>query len=131
MMAFRNKKAAVDSFWIHTAGSADRARELIRKFYNRTLDANRYFTSYLEGWRTDRGLIYLIYGPPNAVYRYSTGETWIYGEEHNSNSLNFTFTKVINPFSTNDFRLERSPIYQDSWYRATNSWREGRIFLDN
>jgi hypothetical protein len=51
MMAFRNKKAAVDSFWIHTAGSADRARELIRKFYNRTLDANRYFTSYLEGWR--------------------------------------------------------------------------------
>lgn len=131
MMSYSNKKLAVDSFWLAGAGSPERGKELIRKFYNRLHDANFYFTSISEGWRTDRGLIYLIYGPPNVIYRNTNAETWMYGEENNVNSLSFTFIKVINPFSENDFRLDRSPSFQDSWYRAANVWREGRVFLDN
>src|ERR1051326_1585648 len=106
MNAYTNKKLAVDSFWVSCAGSADRARELIRKFYNRVQDANTYFSSYMEGWRTDRGLIYLIYGPPNVLYRGSNTETWVYGEETNINSITFSFTKTANPFTDNDYRIE-------------------------
>lgn len=128
---YSNRKLAVDSFWVSCAGSAERARELIRKFYNRVQDANIYFTSYLEGWRSDRGLIYVIYGPPNVLYRTSNTETWVYGEETNINSLSFSFTKASNPFSDNDYRIERNPSYKDSWYRAVDSWRQGRIYIDN
>lgn len=131
MMRNPNKKAAVDSFWLSSGGSIDRGKDLIRKFYTRVYDANEHFTSYQEGWRTDRGLIYVVYGPPNVLYRNADRETWVYGEENNINSLSFTFLRVINPFSGNDYRLERSPTYQDGWYKAANAWRDGRIFIDN
>ncbi|MEW6468716.1 MAG: GWxTD domain-containing protein [Bacteroidota bacterium] len=126
-----NLKASVDSFWLACAGNEDRAKELIKKFYGRVQDANQYFSSYTEGWQTDRGLIYLIYGPPNILYKNSTTETWTYGEEHNLNSLTFNFIKVINPFTDDDFRLDRSPVYKDSWYRAVEVWRQGRVYIDN
>lgn len=131
MNAYSNKKMAVDSFWVSCAGSAERARELIKKYYNRVQDANNYFTSYVEGWHTDRGLIYTIYGPPNVLYRSAETETWVYGEETNINSLTFTFSKTANPFTDNDYRIERNPSFKDSWYRAVDSWRQGRVYIDN
>lgn len=131
MNVSKNKKSSVDSFWISCAGNEERAKELIKKFYSRVQDANSYFTSYIEGWETDRGLIYLVYGPPNVLYKSDNSESWIYGEEHNLNSLTFNFVRVINPFTDNDFRLERSPVYKDSWYRAVDVWRQGRVYIDN
>lgn len=123
----KNMKTAVDSFWVYAGGGTDRARELVKKFYNRVLDENNYFTSYVEGWRTDRGLIYLIYGPPNIVYKSSGSENWVYGEENNFNSLTFTFMKVINPFTDNDYRLDRSQVFKTSWFNAVEMWRQGRV----
>lgn len=131
MMRNPNRKAAVDSFWLSSGGNIDRGKDLVRKFYNRVYESNDHFTSFQEGWRTDRGLVYVVYGPPNVLYRNGERETWVYGEENNLNSLTFTFTRVINPFSDNDYRLERSPTYQDGWYKAANAWRDGRIFIDN
>lgn len=124
-------KAAVDDFWLKMTSSEERAKEVVRKFYNRVQDANYYFTSYQEGWKTDRGLIYIIYGPPSIVYRSSTEEAWIYGEDKNMMSLKFGFTRVTNPFTDNDFVLERSPAYKVSWTRAWETWRQGRVYLEN
>lgn len=131
MLSAVNKKVAVEEFWTKISGSQDRAKELIRKYYNRTKDANVFFSSYLEGWKTDRGMIYIIFGAPNVIYRSSTSETWVYGEENNFMSLSFSFSKVSNPFSNNDFLLDRSSIYKASWYRAVDTWRQGRIYMDN
>jgi len=131
LMASTNKKAAVEKFWLDCTGNTDRAREIIRKFYNRVQDANEYFSSYLEGWKTDRGMIFLIYGAPNIMYRTANSETWIYGEENNLNSLQYTFSKVNNPFSDNDYALERSEIYRQSWYMAVDVWRQGRAYLQD
>src|SRR5690606_37096907 len=64
LMSADDKKAAVDDFWIKVSGSKERARFLIRMFYTRMQNANRFFPSYLEGWKTDRGMIYLVFGPP-------------------------------------------------------------------
>ncbi len=126
-----NKKAAIEKFWMNSTGSQERAKEIIRKYYNRVQDANLFFTSYLEGWKTDKGMIYLIFGSPNVIYRTATSETWIYGEEYNINSLSYTFSKVNNPFTNNDFTLDRSVVYKQSWYTAVDIWRQGRTYLQD
>lgn len=127
-----NSKAAIEKFWLNCTGSQDRAKEIIRKYYNRVKDANLFFTSYLEGWKTDRGMIYLVFGAPNVIYRTERSETWIYGEESNTlNSLRFSFLKVNNPFSDNDLTLERSTLYQQKWTDAVDIWRQGRTYLQD
>ncbi len=123
-----DKKIAVDEHWLNVAESNDRARTLIREYYSRVEGANNYFTSYLEGWKTDRGIIYIIYGSPNVVYKHKDYENWIYGEENNMMSISFVFHKVVNPVSNNDYSLARSPIFKSSWFRAVDSWRNGRIY---
>lgn len=130
MASYKNLKAAVDSFWVFAGGSPERARELVKKYYNRVQDANNYFSSYIEGWKTDKGMIYLVYGPPNIVYKSADSESWIYGEENNFNSLTFSFLKVINPFTDNDYRLDRSQVFKTSWFNAVEMWRQGRVYSE-
>lgn len=123
-----NVKMHVEKFWLNAGGSPERARELIKKYYGRVYQSNILFSSYKEGWKTDRGMIFLIFGMPNIVNRTSSSEVWIYGEENNMMSLNFTFYKVTNPFTDNDYILDRSIIYKNNWYRGVESWRQGRIY---
>jgi GWxTD domain-containing protein len=131
LISSTNKKAAIEKFWLNCTGNQDRAKDVIRKYYNRVQDANQYFTSYLEGWKSDRGMVYLIYGSPNVINKSSNSETWIYGEENNINSLSYTFSKVNNPFTNNDFTLERSVVYKQTWYTAVDIWRQGRTYLQD
>ncbi|MCB0402619.1 MAG: GWxTD domain-containing protein [Flavobacteriales bacterium] len=128
LMESENTKLAVDKFWISIAGSSERAKTMIREYYTRVESANNYFTSYLEGWKTDRGIIYIIFGSPNVVYKNKDYENWIYGEENNMMSISFVFHKVENPVSGNDYQLSRSPIFKNTWFRAVDSWRSGRIY---
>ena len=126
-----NKKVAIDKFWLNCTNSSEHAKELIRKFYNRVKEANTNFTSYVEGWKTDRGMIYLIQGPPNVIYRDGTRENWIYGEENSINSVTYLFSKVSNPFTDNDYELERSPSFKQFWYTSVDGWRSGRVSIQN
>jgi GWxTD domain-containing protein len=121
-------KKAVDLFWLAKSGDEDRGREVIKRYYNRVQDANDNFTSYVEGWKTDRGMISIIYGTPKSVRVQRDEEIWYYGEETNSFSLQFTFMKVDNPFTNNDFKLVRATSYKSSWYRAVDVWRSGRAY---
>lgn len=126
-----NLKAGVEAFWLDASETNDRGRELIQKYYSRVEESNKLFTSYMQGWKTDRGLVYMIFGPPNVLYKTSETETWVYGEENNVMSLNFSFSRLINPFSENDYVLNRSTIYKSTWFRAVDSWRKGRVYTDN
>jgi GWxTD domain-containing protein len=63
MTAHDNAKIAVDEFWLARSNNIERSRELLRIYYNRVRFANHYFTSFKEGWRSDRGMIYIMYGP--------------------------------------------------------------------
>ncbi len=126
-----DQKSAIDKFWVEIAGSTERAKELIRKYYLRVQESNKLFTSFQEGWKTDRGMIYIVFGAPNKVSKRKNGEVWIYGEPNNPTSISFSFIKIINPFTDNDFYLERSELYKERWYEAVDMWRQGRIYLDN
>lgn len=124
MMDEPNPKKAIDNFWLENAGTSERAREMIRRYYKRVQFANSAFQSYHEGWKTDRGMIYIIYGPPNTVFRGTNSEQWIYGEPGNLLSISFYFVKINNPFTNNDFSLaDKSPVYKESWYNAVETWR--------
>lgn len=137
------QKAALDDFWIKIGGNVDKARELIRIYYTRVLYTNFYFASYKEGWRSERGMIYIIYGPPDKVYKTPEGENWGYKKSVIKSSwggrysvkedyLFFNFKKVDNPYSDNDFYLSRNETLVTYWDKAIGSWRKGVVFrLDN
>jgi GWxTD domain-containing protein len=116
-------RQAIDSFWVATAGNPERATELIRDYYSRVQYANRFFTSYKEGWKTDRGMLYIIYGAPKTVYRRHDIETWIYGRQGNRVFLRFDFVRAINPFTNNDYELQRDAQFKEQWYNAIYFWR--------
>lgn len=122
-----NIKKEVDAYWLRIGDNPSRAKELIKAYYSRVQWSNQYFTSYLEGWKSDRGMCYIVFGPPDVVYRSTNSETWLYGEPSRYNALSLTFTKVVNPFSSNDFRLNRSISLKNPWYRAVEFWRQGRV----
>jgi GWxTD domain-containing protein len=136
-------KAALDEFWIKCAGNVEKARELIRIYYTRVQYSNYYFTSYKEGWQSERGMIYIIYGPPDKVYKTAEGENWGYRKpviksawggryKVSDEYLFFNFKKKENLFSDNDFFLSRAETLVTYWDKAVSSWRKGIVFrLDN
>lgn len=127
MKKYQDPKKAVDQFWLSTTPDEEKAKKLVKGFYNRVEAANYYYSSFKEGWKTDRGIIFIVFGPPSLVYRSLTGESWTYGEQSNYKSLTFNFTKVNNPFTNNDYVLQRSTVYKNPWYRAIDSWRQAKV----
>lgn len=123
-----NKKLAVDNFWLSCGKTPNRARELIRIYYNRTFYSNLYFTSFTEGWRTDRGMIYIMFGPPRSVKKSPDKEIWYYSDRLNSKYLQFVFNKTYHPLSDNDYLLERSIDFKPFWFEAINSWKTGTVY---
>ena len=140
MLSAEKPKLALDNFWLSRTNSIERSKELIRIYYNRTLFANFYFTSYKEGWLTDRGMVYIVYGPPDKVYKNYEGESWGYlkapvksswGERYSSsqdNYLWFNFKRQKNVFTGNDFVLNRAGTPVSYWDIAVSRWREGKVF---
>lgn len=123
LKAYSYPKVAVDSFWIVNAGRPDLATELIRKYYLRVETANNLYTSYTDGWKTDRGMIYIVIGKPSKVFRSFEQEVWIYGEYDDPRALKFYFNKAENPFTDNDYVLIRNQYYKSVWYQNVQIWR--------
>jgi len=44
--------------------------ERMEEFYQRAEYADKHFGHYQPGWRTDMGMVYLIFGPPSSVERH-------------------------------------------------------------
>ena len=118
-----NIKKSVDAFWLGLSKNERNAKEQIRVFYSRVALANLLFPSRVEGWQTDRGMIYIMLGPPSIVNITPTSEEWVYGD---SNGLLFTFENTSG--IRNDFSLLRSNAYQSMWSQVLTTWRSGKIF---
>lgn len=125
----KNPKLAVDNFWIDAAGGVGRGKELIRIYYNRVYFANYYFTNNRPGWKTDRGMIYVVYGPPQKLRKTARTETWIYELKDKNQEIKFTFTYQPNLYNVKHYRLDRSQNHEWRWKEAVDSWRRGDIFL--
>ena len=119
----KNKSKDIDSFWAKLAGDKESAQGLMDFYYNRVQNANINFTSDREGWSTDRGMVYIIYGEPDMVYKNAEMETWKY-KTNSSDPLIFDFYKVKTPFSNNHFILQRDESYKYSWNTTIQNIRK-------
>jgi len=123
-----NLKLAIDEFWLSKSNNMKFAKEQIRVFYNRVYLANKYFSEDKAGWKTDRGNIYVLLGPPSIVNISATGEEWFYGKDPDVAGVLFVFDKINNIYSGSSYELRRDSNYQSVWSQAVTTWRDGRIF---
>jgi GWxTD domain-containing protein len=86
--------------------------ELMEEYFQRVEYANKNYSHYLEGWKTDRGMVYIIFGPPSNIDRHPFDvdakpyEVWTYYE------LNREFV-FVDATGFGDYRLQY-PIW-DTW----------------
>lgn len=123
----QDPKIAVDTFWHSIAKDFNKARELIRIYYNRVQLANYFFVELKEGWKTDRGMIYIIFGSPTQVSINKDGEIWSYGKSTKS-GLTFSFYREHHTIYGEYFELNRSEQYARTWFNAISTWRKGKVF---
>ncbi len=121
-------KRAVDEFWLGAAHDNQAVgKALIRKYYGRVAAANRLFTAHKAGFLTDRGLLYVVLGPPQSVRRLATGdEQWDYAPVGTGGPLTFSFRPRPSTFAPDNYELVRRPEYEKLWYGAVQQWRTGQ-----
>ena len=119
-----NSKAGLDTYFLNLAkGDKEKAKKLIRDYYRRITEANELFTTYKEGWRTDKGMIYTIMGPPSTRQFVGQREVWTYSGVE----IYFTFYRKPNKFSEDHFELVRYPEYGSIWFPIVEAWRTGSV----
>ena len=119
-------KRAVDKFWLNIAqGNQKLAKDLIRRYYGRVTAANYLFAAHKAGWLTDRGLLYVVLGPPPSVRRLFSGEErWFYSDGGlNGGPITYTFRPRPSTFAPDYYELVRRPEYELLWYAAVEKWR--------
>lgn len=119
-------KQAIDRYWLRMTQSEDKARKIIRSYYRRVSQANKLFTSFKEGWKTDMGMIYVLYGPPDAVYQLPEGEQWTYRAKTDIPEIKFTFVRAVNPFDPKYYQLVRDKDYARTHFQIVSKWRRGQ-----
>lgn len=127
LLESENLKRSLDKFWLQRAGSPERGKVLIREYYGRVQRANQFFTTYKEGWQTDRGLIFIIYGEPDQVIKTGTAEHWSYVGTPSRPAIQFSFYRKPSPFTYNHYVLNRDMNYEAAWHQAVFEWRQGQI----
>jgi GWxTD domain-containing protein len=121
----RRKK--FEEFWIDKSdGDRESARELIKTYYSRVEFANRHFSTFKEGWKTDRGMMVIVFGEPESIENEGgKEERWIYSSRSGTSSISYSFYREDGPFLENDYSLVRNPMFKTQWYDAVDSWRSG------
>jgi GWxTD domain-containing protein len=123
-----NRKLAIDNFWLKLNPDVTTSRELIRVFYKRVYFANMYFSSFKEGWKTDQGMIYIIFGPPRRLEKEANSEKWTYFAKKGNSVVVFEFKRNENQFTNLDYQLVRSPSSGAFWREAVDTWRKGKVY---
>jgi len=117
-----DKKTELDAFWLARHKDKERARQLLKLYYQRVEDANLYFSTHKAGWQTDKGILYIIFGAPDIVRKFSAKEVWFYKENSNRQPVEFVFERVGELFY-----LERDRAYRNVWEIEIERWRKGKI----
>ncbi len=104
------KRERWSGYWARRDPSPGTDRnELMEEYYSRVAYAMRQFGHYTLGWKTDMGMVYIIFGPPSNVERHpfeidsKPYEVWTYYE------LNRQFV-FVDATGFGDYRLQ-TPIW--------------------
>ncbi len=123
-------KEAIDRFWLSNVGNMNQAKSVIELYYERVEQANKQFTNFKEGWKTDPGMVYILFGPPWYVDRYLNTMKWSYSYDRTDPRYNYTFERpnMRNEFFPFDnYLLQRNQGYFNIQYRQIQLWLSGGI----
>jgi len=110
-----DKTEKFKAFWAAldpTPGTVE--NELMEEYYRRVAFSMEAFTVVQEGWKTDRGMIYILFGPPDEIQRgpfeldrkpYQVWEYYLLGKQ-------FVFRDET---GFGDFRLDHNYLDQGDW----------------
>ena len=100
------KRSLFEEFWKKRDPSPNNERnEMMEEYYSRVAYANKHFGHYVEGWKTDMGMVYIIFGSPSNIERHPFDsdsrpyEIWTYFDI----SREFVFVDVT---GFGDYRLQ-------------------------
>lgn len=67
----------IEQFWLRRSSNPDLPdNDFKEEHYRRIAYANEHFASGIPGWRTDRGRMYIMWGPADEVESHPTGGTY-------------------------------------------------------
>ena len=124
------RKRRFDAFWGSLIPERNQAANTLERYYARVEEANRRFTTYKPGWKTDRGMVFILLGQPLYVDWHVDREIWYYSYDDRDEARAFIFQRrrfyeAEGLFET--YLLERTPAYQPAWQRALQRWRRGEV----
>jgi GWxTD domain-containing protein len=71
------RDAFIEQFWQRRDPTPDtEENEFKEEHYRRIAYANEHFAAGRAGWRTDRGRIYIVFGPPDEIESHPSGGTY-------------------------------------------------------
>src|SRR5215472_8421237 len=71
------RETFIENFWLRRDPTPDtEENEFKEEHYRRIAYANERFASGIPGWKTDRGRIYIVYGPPDEKDEHPSGGTY-------------------------------------------------------
>ena len=106
-------EAFIEQFWLRrdpTPGTTE--NEMKEENYRRIAFANDHFSVGIPGWQTDRGMIYIRYGPPLTIDTHGATastfpyETWRYRYIEGVSNPEFEF---VDPTMTGRYHLTKDP----------------------
>src|SRR5271155_319533 len=122
----------IEQFWQRRNPDPDSAENTFKEeHYRRIAYANEHYASGVPGWKTDRGKIYIMWGPPDEIESHPSGgsydrpaqegggqtstypfEDWRYRYlEGLGNDVNLEF---VDPSMTGEFHLTMDPSEKDA-----------------
>ncbi len=67
----------IEQFWLRRDPTPDTVEnEYKEEHYRRIAYANEHYASGIPGWKTDRGRIYIMYGPPDEIESHPSGGSY-------------------------------------------------------
>jgi GWxTD domain-containing protein len=119
----KGDKSKFDKVILDITRDKERASNFMRSYFRRVELANHYFISYKEGWKTDRGMIYLIFGLPDEVSATDGNEIWYY----KSTKSRFVFVKSGSVYDPDNHVLIRDKRFMEPWFATIDLWRKSRF----
>jgi GWxTD domain-containing protein len=122
----------IEAFWQRRDPTPDTVEnEFKEEHYRRIAYANERFSSGIPGWRTDRGRIYIMWGPPDQIESHSAGSTYdrpmsegggqttVYGFDdwtyHYMEGIGQNITiEFVDPTGTGEYHITMDPGEKDA-----------------
>jgi len=129
----------IEAFWERrnpNPGSPE--NEFKEEYYRRIAYANEHYASGIPGWKTDRGRIYIMYGPPDEIDSHPSGGTYQRpAEEGGGETSTYPFEdwryryiegiqenvmlEFVDPTMTGEYRLTMDPGEKDALLHVPNA----------